>query len=166
MARQLVVAFYRLVDVGGRSHRDVLALPRRPIELFPEYVDEIPLHENDGRKGVAAVELELHVIAPREAIVAAVRAAAIWVERPVERHAFHRVQRGSTGNLLVLGAVRPMRGIRQSVNWAVLLYLIGDVTGGGLLRREIKEERIDLHGRTLSYYIRLFYFLSPIVKQI
>ena len=38
-------------------------------------------------------ELELRLVAAREAVVAAVRAAAIRVQRPVERHPLHRVQR-------------------------------------------------------------------------
>ena len=46
------------------------------------------------------------VVAAREAVVAAVRAAAVGVERPVEeRHALDAVQRGAAGDFLVAGLV-------------------------------------------------------------
>ena len=101
-------------------------------------------------------ELELRVIAAREAVVAAVRAAAIGVQRPVERHALHGVQRRPAGHFLIAGAVGSVRGIRQAVDRAVLLHLIGDVPRRGLLRREIKEEGIDFHGES-------FVLSSPIL---
>ena len=89
-ARQPVVPFDRLIRIGRRAEGDVLARPRRPIELAREHLDEVALHENHRRELVVGVHLELHVVAAREAVVAAVRAAAIRIERPVERHALRR----------------------------------------------------------------------------
>ena len=55
-----------------------------------QHVDEVPLDQNHRRELVVRVHLELHVIAAGEAVVAAVRAAAVGVERPLERHALRR----------------------------------------------------------------------------
>jgi hypothetical protein len=68
---------------------DVLARPRRAIQLAREHADDVLLDEDDRRELVARVHLELRVIAAREAVVAAVRAAAIRVQRPLERHPLH-----------------------------------------------------------------------------
>src|SRR5947207_10677322 len=54
---------------------------------------------------IVEAKLELRLIAAGEAVMTAVRAAAIWVQRPVERHPFHGVQRGPAGNLLVSRSV-------------------------------------------------------------
>ena len=100
-ARQLVVPFDRLVRIGGRAERDVLARPRRSVELARQHVDEVRLHQDDRRELVVGVHLELHVIAAREAVMAAVRAPAVRIERPLERHPFDAVQRRPAGDFLI-----------------------------------------------------------------
>ena len=49
-ARQLVVPFDRLIRIGRGAERDLLARPRRPIELAREHLDEVLLHEDDRRE--------------------------------------------------------------------------------------------------------------------
>ena len=56
---------------------------------------------------IVGTELELRLVAPREAVVAAVRAAAVRVERPVERHALDGVQRRPAGDFLIARRIRP-----------------------------------------------------------
>ena len=140
----LVVTLDGLVHVGRGPECHVLPLPRRAIELAPQHVDKVLLHENDRRKLVAGAHLELRVIAAREAVVATVGAAAIRIERPFERHPFHRVQGRTAGHFLIACAIGTVRGIRQSFDCAVLTDLVGDIPGGGSRGREIKEEGVAI----------------------
>ena len=100
-ARQLVVALDRLVAVGRGADDDVVARPRRLVQLGAEHFDEVRLHEDDRRELVVRAELELRVVAARVAVVAAVRAAAIRIQRPLERHPLDAVQRGAAADFLV-----------------------------------------------------------------
>ena len=68
-------------------------------------LDQVGLDEDDRREVIVGPELELRLVAAREAVVAGVRAAAVRVQRPVERHALHRVQRRAAGDLLVARGV-------------------------------------------------------------
>ena len=79
-AGELVVPFDRLIRIGCRAERRQLARPRRMIELASKHVDEVGLDENQRRKRVVRVELELRLVAAREAVVAGVRAAAIRIQ--------------------------------------------------------------------------------------
>ena len=99
--RELVVALDRLVGIGGGSDGDRVTRPGRLVELPAEYLDQIHLHEDQRRELVVRAELELRLITASEAVVAAVRAAAVRVQRPVERHALHRVQRRAAGDFLI-----------------------------------------------------------------
>ena len=80
---QLVVAFDRLIRIGGRAERHLVALPRRTIEFALKHLHEVALHEDDRRELVTRVQLELRVIPAGEAVVAGVRAAAVRIQRPV-----------------------------------------------------------------------------------
>jgi hypothetical protein len=71
------VPFDRLIRIGGGAERHEFARPRRPIELARQHVHEVLLHQDHRRELIVGIHLELHVIAAREAVVAAVRAAAI-----------------------------------------------------------------------------------------
>ena len=136
--RQAVVAFNRLVRVGRGAERDLLSLPRRSIELATEHLREVGLDENDRRKFVARVHLELGVIAPGETVVTAVGAATIGIERPPERHAFDAVQRRSAPHLLIargIGATFRLGQCRRSA----LADEIGHVSGGRLAS-QVEEE--------------------------
>ena len=113
-ARQLVVALDRLVAVGGGAERHDLARPRRPRQLAPQHLDEVGLHEDHRRELVAGAELELRVVAARVAVVAAVRAAAVRVQRPLEvAHPLDVVQRRPAAHLLVAGGVGAALGVGE-----------------------------------------------------
>ena len=134
LARQLVVPFDRLIRIGRGADRDLLPCPRRPIQLAPEHVDDVVLDENDRRELVVGVHLELHVIAPGETVMTAVRAAAIRVQRPAERHALDAVQRRPAGDFLIAGLVGARFGFSER-GGAAAFHGVRDGAGGGPGRR-------------------------------
>ena len=85
------------------------------------------------------------VIAARVAVVAAVRAAAVGVERPVERHALHAVQRRTAGDFLIARLVGAPLGLGQRVA-AAGLDGVRDVACRGFGGAEIEEQRKGGHG--------------------
>ena len=93
------------------------------------------------------------------------RAAAIRIQRPVERHAFDGIERGAAGHFLIGRAVGRMRGVGQRLDGAALLYSIRDVPRRGFRRAEFKEEGIDFHGSDFRFFF-LFYLLSPVIQQV
>ena len=102
--RQPVAALALLVRVGRGSHGYRLARPPRRRELATEHVGDVRLHDDLRREVLADPEIEVGVIGAGEAVVAAVRAAAVRVHRPAKRHARsrrHPVQRGLAGVLEV-----------------------------------------------------------------
>src|ERR1043166_6660723 len=76
--------------------------------------------------------------------MAAVGAASIRVQRPVEGHACDGVERRFAGDFLVRGAVGKMRRIGHRERGADSLDAISDVPGRGS-GREIEEERMAIH---------------------
>ena len=106
-SRQLVVSFDRLIRIGRGPDRHLLALPGVVIELLPQDFDQVGLDEDDRRELVARSELELRLVAPGEAVVTGVGAAAIGIQRPVEGHPLHAVERRAAGDLLIAGSVGP-----------------------------------------------------------
>ena len=86
---------------------------------------------------VACAELELRLISPRVTVVAAVRAAAVRIQRPLERHSLHGIERGSAGDFLVAGRVRPANSPRQGIR-AACLHQFGDLPGRGLRLTEVE----------------------------
>src|SRR5262245_31468460 len=62
---------------------------------------------------VAGAQLELRLVPPRETVMAAVGAAAIRVEGPVERHPLNGVQCRTAGDLLIPGCVGPQLRLIQ-----------------------------------------------------
>ena len=71
-----------------------------------QHLDEVRLHEDDRRELVVRAQLELRVVAARVAVVAAVRAAAIRIQRPLERHP---LDRGSAPSGSGLPGIAPRR---------------------------------------------------------
>src|SRR5687768_17841792 len=64
---------------------------RRPPRstLFPYttlFRSEVDLHEDYVGERIAAVELEMRVVPPREAVMTAVRAASVGIEAPLHIH--------------------------------------------------------------------------------
>ena len=109
-ARELVVPFDRLIRIGRRAERRQLARPARMIELAAQHLDEVRLDEDHRRKLVSDAELELRLVAAREAVVARVRAAAVRVQRPLERHPLDGIQRRAAADFLVASGVgAPLR---------------------------------------------------------
>lgn len=102
-AREAVVSFDGLVGIGGGAERDLLPGPGRLRQFPPQHGDEVGLHEDDGGEIVTRAKLELRLVAAREAVVAAVRAAAVRIQRPAERHALHLVQGRARGFGACLG---------------------------------------------------------------
>src|SRR5262245_3679922 len=80
---------------------------------MPQHLDKILLDQDDRRELVVRVHFELHVVPPCEAVVATVRASAIGVQGPVERHALDPVEGRSTDDLLVSRLVGATLGLRQ-----------------------------------------------------
>ena len=176
-----VAAFDRLIGIGGGAERDLLAGPRRPGQLAPQHRDEVRLHEDDRGEVVAGAELELVLVAPGEAVVAAVGAAAVRVQRPAERHALDAVQRRAAMDLLVGGVVGALHRVGQRRDAAVL-HQGGDVARGRTGVAEVEQRRESGLGhaiRTISPFVRPVkgvaarrrsrragaHFCSPVVEQ-
>ena len=83
---QPVAALHPLVRVGAGPHRDVRAGPPARRELAAEHLGGVDLHDDLRLEVPPGVHLEVRVGRPREAVHAGVRAAAVGVDRPVERH--------------------------------------------------------------------------------
>ena len=129
-ARDFVGALDRLIRIGGGAEADGLLRPGRLVELAPQHANEIGLDEDHRGEVVAHVQLELGLIAAREAVVAAVCAAAIWIERPLhEGHALTAIERRAAVDFLVGRGIAAASGVRQSGHAAVL-HQPRDVAGG------------------------------------
>src|SRR5262249_37781230 len=89
-------------------------------------------------------ELELRLVAARIAVMAAVGAAAIWVQRPVERHSSDAIECGLAADLLISRGVGTPDRFGQRVS-AAGSDDVGDLTGGGPTGTEIEEQR-HFHG--------------------
>ena len=95
------MTFNRLVGIGGGAEGHLLARPGRAIQLALQNLDEVSFHQNDRRELVVGVHLELHVVAPRETVMTAVRAAAVGIQRPVERHPLDTIESGTARDFLI-----------------------------------------------------------------
>src|SRR6185369_13088778 len=94
---------------------------RRARQLLAQHLHDVGLDQDDRRELVAGAELELRVIPPRVAVVAAVRTAAVRVQRPLEiAHAPHVIQGGSAAHLLIGGGVGPALRFGERRNTAYL----------------------------------------------
>src|SRR4029077_7434439 len=87
---------------------------------------------------VAGVHLELCVVAPRETVVAAVRAAAERGERPGERDTHDALQSRAARDFLVVGAGGEMLRIDQSRR-PTFFNGVGDISSRGRPPAKDKE---------------------------
>ena len=99
-------ALGRLVRIGGRADRDRLALPRSPAELAPEHVGDVRLHPDRAPVAVVGGPVGSLLEVADVAEGAAMDAAHVRVQRPLERHAANGVQGGPARFEPVLGAHR------------------------------------------------------------
>ncbi len=139
LPRQFVVTLDRLIRIGGGSNSDGLTRPGRPVEFPCQYGDDVLLHQNHRREVVVGVQLELDVVAAREAVVTAVRATAIRVERPRERHAFDGIERRAASDFLIARLIGAALGFSEGGATA-FFHRAGDVAGRRLLGTEIEEK--------------------------
>ncbi len=147
-ACELVVTLDRLIRVRGGTDRNELAFPGGFVELAAEHLDQVGLHEDQRRELVARPELELRLVAARKAVVAAVRASAVRVECPVERHPFHAVQRRPARHFLIAGVVGPSLCPIERRRPA-LLDRQRDGSGRWRTWRKVEERSVFCHVRLL-----------------
>ena len=103
-AGQPVTTLGRLVRIGGGADRDRLAAPGSAMELRAQHLDDVDLHAHACpvalvRGAVGAAFETAHVTE-----CAAMRAAHVRVEAPVEAHPGHPVERRATRLLAIGGA--------------------------------------------------------------
>ncbi len=118
--------------------------PLRLVELPSQHLDEVGLDEDHRGELVARVQLELRLIPAREAVVAAVRAAAVGIERPLEEgHALDAIQSRAAAHFLIGGVVGALNRARQRSHTAVF-HQVGDLSGGWG-PAEVEEQRRRIH---------------------
>jgi hypothetical protein len=83
-AREPQLALDGLVAVGGGADRDLARLVALAPQLGAQHFDDVALGDQLGLEIQAGREIEVAVRGPREAVDAAVLAAAVRVERAVE----------------------------------------------------------------------------------
>ena len=151
-----VASLDRLIRVGGGAERHLLVRPGGPGQLPPQHLHEVRLHEDHRGEVVALAEFELMLVAAGETVVAAVRAAAVGVEGPPERHALDAVQCRPAADLLVGGVVGPLHRIGQRAD-AACLHQRGNVAGGRTRVAQVEERR----RRPWPWPSHYFAFCSP-----
>jgi hypothetical protein len=107
-AREAIAALGRLVRVSGGADRDGLVLPRSPRKLAAEHLDDVDLDAD--RLTVTVVERAVGptLEGPHVAERAAMDAAHVGVERPVEHHPLDAVEGALAGLLAVFGTHTPI----------------------------------------------------------
>jgi hypothetical protein len=102
-AREPETALGRLVGIGGGADRDGFTSPGALREYRPEDLDDVRLHPDAPSvtivRGPVCTPLERAHVAER----AAVRAAHVRVQRPLERHPGDGIERGPAGLEAVIG---------------------------------------------------------------
>src|SRR5262245_42571164 len=153
-ARDLVGSFDRLVTVRGGAECRQFTFPRWLRELLPEHRDEVRLHQNDRRELIVCAELELPVIAPGIAVVAAVRASTVRIQCPGEGHPLHRVERRTAHDLLITSRIRSRHGVGERFG-AAGFDGVRDLSRGGLGPAEIEQQWRSFHSKLVD--IRLMF---------
>lgn len=100
---QRVAPLGPLVGIGVGAQGDGLALPRRAAQFAAQHLGHVGLDDDLGVKVVAAVQLQIFVGGPGEAVPAGMRAAAVAVDRIAKRQGRrvrHLVQRGLAQHLV------------------------------------------------------------------
>jgi hypothetical protein len=111
--RELVVALDRLIAVGGRADSHQIAGPRRAPQFAPQHLDDVGLDQDHRRELVVGIHLELLVVLARVAVVAAMGAAAVGVQGPVEGHAVGAVHGRPAHHFLVARLIGAAVGLGQ-----------------------------------------------------
>ena len=76
-----------------RTGLPIVSLYGKKKKPAPEDLDEVRLDENHRRELIAGIEFEVGLVLAREAVLAAMRAAAVGIERPLhERHALAAIE--------------------------------------------------------------------------
>ncbi len=81
---QLVAPLAVLIGIGGGAHRHRLAVPAGGRELAAQHLDHVRLYDDLRREVVADPQIQVAVKGAGEAVVAAMRAPAVWVHSPAE----------------------------------------------------------------------------------
>ncbi|MNS78298.1 hypothetical protein D3C72_1119030 [compost metagenome] len=92
-ARDALLALDRLVGVGVDAQRDGLAAVRGASQGLAQLFGRVGLGEQPGFEVEPRRQVEVGVRGPRKAVDAAVLAAAVRVQRDVERNIRRRVAR-------------------------------------------------------------------------
>ena len=100
-ARKPVAALGWLVGVGGGADRDGLVFPRRPRKLAAEHLDDVDLDPDRAAVAVVGGPVGASLEGPHVAERAAVNAAHVRIERPVEHHPFDAIE-GALARLLAV----------------------------------------------------------------
>src|SRR5262245_48229804 len=160
------------MGVGRGPHGDELADPRRPIDFTPQYVDEVPFHEDHRRKLIIDVHLELDVVATGKAVMASVRATSVRVEGPIERHAADTVERRAADDFLVAGPIGAAIGFGQRSD-PTAFHGVSDIAGGQRARAQMNKKGegstwwFFAHNRSLFAFTSLMVYdgRPPTVKR-
>ena len=113
-AREPVAALGLLVGIGVRAHRDVLAAPARPCELGGQPLDRVDLDDDPPLEVLQAVQPEVFVRRPCEAVRAGVATAAVRIDRVAEGHARrprHLADDRARAHVQVLDLAQLARGV-------------------------------------------------------
>src|SRR5262249_24888775 len=99
-----VASLGRLVRVGRRPDRHLLASPRAPPELAPKDLGDVHLDADRAPVAVVGGAVGAALEAADVTEGAAMGTARVRVQRPRERHALDPVQSGAAGLFAVLDA--------------------------------------------------------------
>src|SRR5712692_4668186 len=81
-----MVALNRLIAIRRRTDDHPLALPRWLAQLSPEHLGQVDLDEDLVLEIEAGIELMPSLVLPGEAVHAAMPAAAVRIDAPLEGH--------------------------------------------------------------------------------
>ena len=155
-----IASLDRLIGIGGGAERG-LSRVQWPGQFAPQHLDEVGLDEDHRGEVVVGVELELGLIAAGEAVVAAVRAAPVAVEGPLEGHAVDPVERRAAADFLVGSLVGAADGVGQGAD-AAFFHQARDVPRGRPERLEVVEERSLFHEKPTNIGVLI---ISPNFRQ-
>jgi len=99
---QPIAPFDRLIGIGCRPNRHFLPSPSRPTQLLPQDPGDVGLDEDHPAKVLTCVEVFERMVSAGVTVMAAVNAALIWIQTPLERHPAHAVDCASSGHFFVV----------------------------------------------------------------
>src|SRR5439155_936076 len=101
LPREPVITLDGLIGIGGRADRDAFTAPRTARQLLAQHLGHVRLHAHGLAVLLARRPVGPALVAADIAVGAAVRAAHVGVQRPLEGHPLHRVQRAPAGLLAI-----------------------------------------------------------------